>query len=75
VKAGRTFSSNIVFRHSRRTSTEYRTKSHRSQIAGLRVFAGEIEEVSFTRRVGRVSTVVEAGATDVVRNSNKHVLL
>ena len=57
----------FAFRHSRRTSTEFLTKSYRS-------VAGEVEEVDFTRRVGHVSTVVEAGDADVVRHSDEQVL-
>jgi hypothetical protein len=63
-----------VFRHSRRTSTEHSKKSHQSQVAVLRVFSGEVEEVDFARRVGRVIAVVEAGDADVVRHSDEQVL-
>ena len=43
-----------------RTSAEYPTKSRRSLVAVLTVFAVEIEEVDFGRPVGRILTVVEA---------------
>jgi hypothetical protein len=56
--------------------TELPTKSNRSRVAVLTVFAGEVEEkVVFARRVSRVgAVVVEAGDTDVVRDSDEHVL-
>jgi hypothetical protein len=44
--------------------------SNRSRVAVLTVFAGEVEEVDFVRRVGRVGT----GIVDVVRDGNEHVL-
>jgi hypothetical protein len=58
----------FVFRHSRRTSTDFPTK-----LAVLTVLAGEVEEkVDFARRVGRSGiVVVEAG---VVRHNDDHVL-
>ena len=43
-----------------RTSAEYPTKSRRSLVAVLTVFAVEIEEVDFARPVARILTVVEA---------------
>jgi hypothetical protein len=57
-------------------STDFPTKSNRSRVAVLTVFAGEVEEeVVFARRVGCVGAVViEAGDADVVRHSDEHVL-
>ena len=63
-----------MFRHSRRMSTEHPKKSHQSQVAVLRVFSGEVEEVDFARCVGHVITVVEAGDADVVQHSDEQVL-